>query len=273
MKMNTSYEELDADIESQLPAESVESERCKYCKFGVESCIKKDIPKCLKWSTAWVLFMFMIWCIVSYVVELLECDPDGNCHYDEQHDYYLKKNYKTEHRRLTYAGVIHNRRIHRHTCDDYEFGCCEIYTECEYNQTNITDYHTYTFHGLPKHNKNGTNCPRLHDLVNGHNHHFPLDDGVNCEESEYGCYKIETECDIRVRFMNMEGDSELYKRNVHAGHKYTYLVERVGIDWKPSILKLMNEYRNKYVDTDEILGDVGIVVVVALLFFALVTNK
>ena len=255
MKMNTSYDELDTDIEGQLPKneEHKWEERGEDCNRGIKGCIQ-DISKCLKWLLIWILFTFTVCAVLTYFKELIECREDGFCQYDEQHDYYLKENYnKTKHRRLTVAGVIsHNRRHHHKTCEDYKFGCCEIYTECTYNQTDFTDYHTYTFHGLPKHDKDGTNCPRLLDLVTQHNYHYPLEGDFNCENSEDGCYKIETECDIRIRFMDVEDgfkdDVKLYKRNVNKGYKYTNLVERVGIEWKPSISGLMYEYRNKYPD-------------------------
>ena len=243
--MNTSYEELDADIEQQLPNDEESKERCENCENCNDSVNNfiKDISKCLKWTLIWILFMFTIFVIVTYFVELIKCRTDGQCRYDEQHDYYLKENHKSNHRKLTGAGRIHYYRRHRKTCDDYEFGCCEIYTDCKYNQTDFTHYNTYTFHGLPKHDENGKNCPRLLDLVKQHNYHYPLDEGLNCEDSKYGCYKIETECDIRIRFMDVEDglndDIELYKRN-------TNLVERVGVEWKPSVMGLMGDYINKY---------------------------
>ena len=247
MKMNTSYGELDTDIEADIP-----NEREKK----TSSCMK-DIGWYLKWITFWVLFMLTIFIVVSYFIELIECRKDGPCHYDIQHDHYLKENYnKTKHRRLTVAGVIaaNRRRRHKHTCEDYEFGCCHIYTECKYNETAFTDYHTYTFHGLPKHDKEGTNCPRLLELVTGHNYHYPLPDYHNCENSENGCYKVETECDVRIRYMDVEDglddDIYLYKKNVNGGLKYTNLVERVGIDRKPSITELMYEYLYKYPSKD-----------------------
>jgi len=253
MKMNTSYDELDTDIEEQLPNE--QEKGTSSCKVSVITCMK-DTSWYLKWITLWLLFVSIIGFYVTYFIELIECRMDGPCHYDSQHDHYLKENYnKTKHRRLSVVGltIIANRRRrsrHKHTCEDYEFGCCHIYTECKYNETDFTDYHTYTFHGLPKHDKEGTNCPRLLDLVKGHNYHYPLSGDHNCENSENGCYKVETECDIRIRYMDvedgLEDDIYLYKKNVNGGLKYTNLVERVGIEWKPSITELMYEYLYKY---------------------------
>ena len=44
----------------------------------------------------------------------------------------------------------------------------------------------------------------------------------------------------------LKDDINLYKKNINNGLKYTKLVERVGIEWKPSITGLMYEYLYKY---------------------------
>lgn len=241
--MNTSYDELDTDIEQQIP-EKKESIHCVFSKLGP---VCKDTFKLIMLC---IFVGFTISAYICYIINVIECSSDGGCQYEVQHDYYLKENFnKTKHRRLTVAGVIHHNR-NRKTCDDYEFGCCEIYTECNYNETDFTNYHIYRFQGLPKHNKEGTNCPRLLNLVNEHNYHYPLSEGENCEGSIKGCYKIETECDIRIRYLDVEDgfkdDIDLYKKNILMGYKYTNFVERLGIDDEPSIYELMYEYRSKY---------------------------
>ena len=48
----------------------------------------------------------------------------------------------------------------------------------------------------------------------------------------------------------LEDDIYLYKRNVNGGIKYTNLVERIGIEGKPSITGLMYEYLYKYPSKD-----------------------
>ena len=277
MKMNTSYDELDTDIEQQLPKEEHKwEERCETCNRSCKRFIQeKSTP--LKWLFIFVVFISMICLYVTYFIELIECRSDGYCKYHEQHDHYLKENYnKTKHRRLTVAGIIHHNR-HRKTCDDYEFGCCEIYTGCNYNETDFTSYHTYRLHGIPKHNKEGTNCPRLDDLVSEHNYHYPLPEGENCEDSIKGCYKIETECDIRIRYLDVEDgfkdDIELYKKNIHMGYKYTNLVERTGIDAEPSIYELMYEYRSKYPSRGAEVSIFIVFIVILLVLLVCVSNN
>ena len=276
MKMNTSYEELDADIESQLPSPKEESNLSENCKKVGMNYIK-DIPWFLRWTSIWILFMLTIITFTYYIVDLIECHGVDSCQYDTQHDYYLKENYnKTKHRRLTVAGIIHHKRSkHTHSCDDYQFGCCKIYTDCKYNSTEFTEYRTHSFTGIPKHNEDGTNCPSLEDLVSQHNHHYPLENGENCETSNQGCYKIETECDIRIRYLDLQDgtkdDVNLYKSNVEQGYKYGVLVERVGIDEKPTVYTLMYEYSHKYPyknDTSDYIFIACIIVLIPGLCFS-----
>lgn len=48
---------------------------------------------------------------------------------------------------------------HRKTCEDFEFGCCEI--KDEENKT-----HILSLHRIIKYDKKGSNCPTFHTLIN-----------------------------------------------------------------------------------------------------------
>jgi hypothetical protein len=48
---------------------------------------------------------------------------------------------------------------HRKTCEDFEFGCCEI--KDEENKT-----HILSLHRIIKYDKKGSNCPSFHILIN-----------------------------------------------------------------------------------------------------------
>jgi len=258
MEMNRSYDEIEdddvCDIENQKKVSQTCEERCETFNTWFQGYLNSFVWF-IKWIMIYMFFMFIIFLLGSYIIELIKCRQEGHfCEYNGNYDHLLKENYnQSTHRVLTVAGVIHNKRM-KHSCDDYAFGCCKIYTDCNMNDTSIVDYKTLTMDYVPKINKEGTNCPRLSDLVTLHNHHYPLNGGFNCEMSESGCYKIETGCDIRIRFMDiedgLEDDVDLYKKNVNGGYKYTHLVERVDIDLKPSITSLMYEYQNKYPSMD-----------------------
>ena len=102
-------------------------------------------------------------------------------------------------------------------CDDYKYGCCEIYDTCK-----IIDG-KFISTSLPidpriihKLDELGTNCPRLTKLV--YNYEKKYND--NCLTSEYGCCKLNNICDIREyygRFYNesKERIADIYHSNLN----------------------------------------------------------
>ena len=252
MEMNHSYDEINEedlpDIENQKDESHKWEERCETLNRNFHNyfcgCEKILI---------FFVFLVIIFGYINYIIQLKECRHNEEwCYNDKKDDHLLKENNNDNHRKLRVYGHYHH---HRKTCDDYIYGCCEIYTGCQVNETSdIIQYKIHTIDRVIKKDVKGTNCPRLEDLVVQHNRHYPLPGDFNCETSKEGCYKVETECDIRVRFIDIEDgyldDIELYKKNVNRGLKYTNLVERVGIDMKPTIISLIREYQNKYPSKD-----------------------
>jgi len=249
-EMNRSF---DADEENQMLSDFEQgipndhsSEILKYWK-SCETCLGNTwtYVKYIIIANLILLTIYLYGLYISSLIQFRDQDPN---------DHLLKDNFnQSDHRQLTVAGVIAHKR-HRHSCNDYQFGCCEIYTDCSYNETDFTDWKVNTFYNTIKKNKEGTNCPHLMDLVTQHNRHYPIPGNKSCETYEEGCQKIETECDIRIRFLDNEDgskdDIQLYKRHIQSGHSYTNLVERVGIDYTPSIHGLMIEYELKYPSRD-----------------------
>ena len=116
------------------------------------------------------------------------------------------------------------------------------------------------------------------DLVTQHNRHYPIPGNKSCENWKAGCQKIDTGCDIHIRFQDIENlkdesidHVQLYKRNIHNGHAFTNLVERVGIDYTPSIHELMIEYELKYPSKD--LDVRGVLIVMLSLLLCLSYKK
>ena len=268
-ELNRSYDDDESD--NILP--DVETGNTKNPSSSLRSCTCQSSHQ--TWMNTYMkvlivsLILLFIFLYILYISDLIQ---DRNDHTD----YLLKDNFnQSNHRQLSLASIRAHKR-HRHTCNDYQFGCCEIYSDCSYNKTDFTDYKVYTFrptvHTI-KHNKEGTNCPRLIDLVTGHNRHYPIHGNASCETYYQGCHHIETECDTRIRFIDvedgLEDDIQLYKKNVHLGHKYTNLVERNGIDIKPGILKLMFEYEQDYPSRDFDYGGflLGLCVCLAFVIF------
>lgn len=237
-EMNLSYDDEESDkILSDVESGIIINEDSKFT-IRLRSC-QSNLKPCLFVS----LLLATVFLYILYIREIISSRNQD----DNENNHLLKENYNENHRQLR---VTFHGHKHRPTCNDYQFGCCEIYTDCSYNKTDFTDYKVHTFYHLMKQDKEGTNCPRLKDLVIQHNRHYPIHGNASCETYEQGCYQIETECDIRVRFLDVEDgssdDIQLYKKNIHMGYKYTNLVERKGIDYKPSIQGLMFEYQEKY---------------------------
>jgi len=57
------------------------------------------------------------------------------------------------------AGLPFHHHHHKKTCDDFEFGCCEVID-------NKNKKHTLSFNRITKNDKEGTNCPSFNTLIN-----------------------------------------------------------------------------------------------------------
>ena len=97
----------------------------------------------------------------------------------------------------------------RRTCEDYDYGCCEIYDQCKVVTTNEhqhMDYKTinldvYVTHA---HNSIKSNCVSLRDIVNGYNHKYGRDD---C--GEFGCCpSINIGCDDAIHYHINDGNNQ-----------------------------------------------------------------
>ena len=203
-------------------------------------------------------------CIFHYSVAILLCFSIScfavifNDKYVKDNTYgkdYLLKNQTSFRRQLRY---LH----HIKTCDDYKWGCCEIYHDCTVVNDSIIDYRTITLKTYPKNDENGSNCPRVYELINNHNLHYPI--ANNCHEHEYGCCKLNYVCDMRVNYLT---DDESHNR---WAYKYSimhnYLLKDL-VNFKatgcPTYKSLAIEYLEKYPQATD---DVAFV----LWFFAIV---
>lgn len=95
------------------------------------------------------------------------------------------------------------------TCDDFKFGCCEIYPTCHFEENDNSTLHVenieLNFKIGVKHDAHGLNCPRIKDIVylyNSLNFETPYDfmeynDGCLEKNSMYKCCSIDYMCDER----------------------------------------------------------------------------
>jgi hypothetical protein len=95
------------------------------------------------------------------------------------------------------------------TCDDFKFGCCEIYPTCHFEEDDNSTLHVenieLNFKVGVKHDDYGLNCPRIKDIVylyNSLNFETPYDfmeynDGCLEKNSMYKCCSVDYMCDER----------------------------------------------------------------------------
>ena len=107
--------------------------------------------------------------------------------------YYFIQNYDYEGISARIMGHAHH---HKKTCEDFEFGCCEIYDKCvdktSYLESKKIELSIYR---ITAHDTLKTNCPSLESLINNYNKN--LYPSVN-DCGEFGCCfddKIEVGCD------------------------------------------------------------------------------
>jgi len=189
---------------------------------------KKSYCKCIFYKIVAVLI-----CLSSCLLGIIIRDKYTiNNTYGKDH---LLKNMTSFRRQLRYYH-------HRKTCDDYKWGCCEIYHDCTIVNDSIIDYKIIPLETYPKEDENGTNCPRVYNLINNHNRHYPV--ATDCHSSEYDCCELNYVCDLNV-------NEWFGKYNYMNNNILKDLVES-RINGCPTYKTLSYEYLAKYPqDTDD----------------------
>ena len=140
-------------------------------------------------------------------------------------------------------------------CEDYKFGCCEIYDTCsdssgEFVATDLT----IDPRVVHKHDDVGTNCPRVVDMISDYVDIY--DRGTTCSSSEFGCCELNFICDMREYYRNFYNESvsrvtETYQSNVKHGYISKSMaitkIDEVGSNC-PKHYDLIMEYENGNLD-------------------------
>ena len=140
-------------------------------------------------------------------------------------------------------------------CEDYKFGCCEIYDTCsdssgEFIATDLT----IDPRVVHKHDEVGTNCPRVIDMISDYvNIH---DSGTTCSSSKFGCCELNYICDMREYYRHFYNESVsrvtgTYQSNVKQGDISKSMtitkVDEVGSNC-PNHYNIIMEYENGNLD-------------------------
>lgn len=100
---------------------------------------------------------------------------------------------------------LHGRSPHKLTCDDTEFGCCKLFTECSklsdgvsYEVIHISPYR------ISAHDNFMSNCPSLETLINKYNRHYG---NITTDCGEFGCCPgLNVGCDNTIRQTIVNGN-------------------------------------------------------------------
>ena len=112
-----------------------------------------------------------------------------------------------------YTDYLREKNKEPTSCDDFIYGCCEIYTGCHFdNNSSIqvnTDYIDWNV--IVQKSKNDADCPRVRDIITGYNVYQLEDLSVNdilkevssCSVDSYpinDCCSYDYNCDLRYYY-------------------------------------------------------------------------
>ena len=158
------------------------------------------------------------------------------------------------------------------SCDDFKFGCCEIFPTCHFNEGDRENLHVehteLNFKVMVKYNEQGTNCPRIKDIVTIFNSlHYEsayelLNYNKGCLEknSIYKCCSIDYMCDERyyedfISYPSLhEGDYQTIYGEFYNGTEVLVLNknEDLSIHFEcPKIDDIVNVYQREMLKRNE----------------------
>lgn len=121
---------------------------------------------------------------------------------------------------------------HKKTCDDYEYGCCEVID-------NDNNKYTLSFNRIHKNDKNGTNCPTFNRLINNY-----------IEYEEYYTYNI-INC--------------IYNK---CCEEYDIIIP---LENCPSSYDIVNEFNNNYEDPYNTVYTICIILIYICVMYNIIT--
>lgn len=176
--------------------------------------------------------------------------------------------------------LVGHSSLHREVCEDYEYGCCEIYTQCTIKHQGEMEYLDYKpnvidVSRIHSHDILDSNCPSLKYLVNDYNRHYGKDD---C--GDFGCCpSFDVGCDSIIHNeKNNGGNSYLLEKYLE--NKNDIMEIRVpkenergsncwNMEWHNGVLEFIDSYEDGYPSKDDNSGWVigGLFTIVVLWLF------
>ena len=171
---------------------------------------------------------------------------------------------------------FHHHRTMEERCNATTYGCCEVYNSCNLHEDgNFTYTHERIWPSVEvKHNKDGTNCPRMNQMVREYNlHYYPWDSGdnFNCRNSTYGCCSIDISCDVFVYIMvdiSHNTNYSYYKSSSPIERWINHAKENeMGTNCPTFSNGVLRAYNNGFYDP---INDLAVLLILIALLFALI---
>ena len=171
---------------------------------------------------------------------------------------------------------FHHHRTMEERCNATTYGCCEVYNSCNLHEDgNFTYTHERIWPSVEvKHNKDGTNCPRMNQIVREYNlHYYPWEygDNFNCRNSTYGCCSIDISCDVFVYVMfdiSHNTNYSYYKSSSPIERWINHAKENEMGTNCPTFNRVVLEYNNGFYDP---INDLAVLLILIALLFSLIT--
>ena len=107
----------------------------------------------------------------------------------------------------TIEGSLHfHSTPHHRTCEDQQYGCCEIYTDCRVKGSRVDHgSNTLSMYRVLPHDNIKSNCPSLEYLIAEYNKHYG---NMTTDCGQYGCCPgLNIGCDETIRGVFTEGNN------------------------------------------------------------------
>ena len=174
------------------------------------------------------------------------------------------------------ATMGHARR--RRSCDDEEYGCCNIYSNCKINNVHIDyDKTELSLYRIVARDSIHSNCPSFQHLIDLYNQHYG---NVTTDCGKYGCCSgFNVGCDETIRETMIHGNNQNMFDTLHKNSK----IVNIQIPKKNSLgsncgnkfyrlYDIIHSYEMNYPSKDSYDG-IYIIVAVLLLFMCFATSK
>lgn len=171
---------------------------------------------------------------------------------------------------------LHGHSHHKLTCDDTEFGCCKIFTDCNKQVDHISyDVMHISPYRISSHDNFMSNCPSLETLINKYNRHYG---NISTDCGDFGCCPgLKVGCDNTIRHTIVGGNNQ-ETINYYDSHQKNVpikinKVDKAGsncYDMNHLLFDIIHSYEYHYPSKDTEV--INIIIILLIIMFVLLCN-